>query len=609
MNLLKRILHYTPKSLVKIAWFKIIRQIVLMFEKYLLMRNYSINPSVVNLSAAHETFINNFWSTVPLGVVYNKDVEELLRGNVVIFGKVYPLMGYLRDPVSGRFWPENEFFAESQIKINGYSDVKFVLELNKLNHLVEAAKVYYLTGNVQYVKYIEEQLSYWKRDVCYERSVANRIIMDVAFRCINLVFISLFCMNNDSFRNRVYPEIHEILILSERQMRRFSTPRWFKTGNGANHVVGEMVGLIIVQRWLAFIEDNVSWLKYIDQEYKWLEGLLQKLIAPSGVYLENSANYTRVVSEFLICLQIFEKSFGKHNTKIEEYYLKSILGYLSDLQCYGVLPNFGDNDAATVLIPFKSNFDDITPLINFYNENYSEKLGGKEALLKYLSDGQLIWRSYDKNDLQLFMRFGKWSIFKPGTSCHLHSDLLSVIFFVNSEPVFIDKGSLFYNQSEEIKRKSFATASHNTVFVEGHDQAFFDSGWHNYPRTILEDCLAPVFFRAKMTTADGFSHTRSLSYECEEIVIEDFVTSPFDEDVKIRYLLHDSVIPRLVNNHSIELKLPSTKIIVIDFEGIDNLQIYKDTYYPHYGKEVDTYAIQCIVIGRHVITHINVNCI
>lgn len=611
MNLLKRISHYNLAALAKIAFFKLLRQIALSLEKHKPVKKYSRKPSLVPLNSTQEAFISNFWNKVPLPVVDSEIAEDLLRGKVVCFGQTCPLESYLQDPISNNLWPENEFFAEARTKIDGYGDVKYVLELNKLNHFVEAAKAYHYTKDIQYIHYIDKQLFRWKQEVPYEKSVANSIIMDVAFRSINLAFVSLLCMNNEYFRKQVYPCIHNILVLSERQMRCFSTPRWFKTGNGANHVIGEMVGLIVAQRWLAFIENKTSWTKPIKQEYKWLNEILEKLIAPSGAYLENSANYTRVVSEFLVCLQIFENALTEQDAKLKKCYLKLILGYLNDLQCNGNLPNFGDNDAATILLPFKKDFADITPLIDFYNINYSKNQNSTESLCKYLSDGQLIWNSRDKNKLHLFMRFGKWSVFKPGCASHLHADLMSVVLFVNGEPFFVDKGCLYYNQSTEVKRKALTTASHNTVFVEGHEQAaLLDLTWYNYPQTIYEELTEPQIFRARITTTEGFSHTRSISYEFEELVIDDHIESPFEgETVKMQYLLHELVVVRIINNFSIELMLPTEKTIVIGFEGIEDLRIHKDTYYPHYGIERSTYAIRCTVPNGRAITHIKMKAI
>ena len=605
MSFFKRISQYNFSSLVRIAFYKTLKKAVVITEKCLPKKDYCEGETAIEFSETQNEFIKKFWQDLPLSPVSSTIAQELLNGMVTNFEYTYPFESYLKDPITQKLWPVNEFFEEARTKIDGYGDVKYVLELNKLNHLVEAAKAYHLGGEEQYIRYISEQLAIWKNEVPYERSVANRIIMDIAFRSINLIFISLLCLENKFFKKRVYPAIHNILVLSERQMRLFSTPRWFKTGNGANHVIGEMVGLIITQRWLAFVENKELRKTLINQEYKWLNDTLDKLIAPSGVYLENSANYTRVVSEFLVCLQLFESAFAQKNSGLEEQYLILILGYLNDLQCNGTLPNFGDNDAATILIPFKRDFADIKPLLAYYSKNHSDQ---KVALQKYRADGQLIWNSEDKNRLHLFMRFGKWSIFKPGCATHNHADLMSVVLFANEEPVIVDKGCLYYNQSEKIKHKALSVASHNTVFVEGHEQAHYASAWFDFPKSEYKDAKDPQIIEAKMTTKEGFSHTRSISYNHGELLINDIVESPFENEIiKMQYLLHESITPQIISDSSIKLKLPTGKYIVINFDGITDLQICQDFYFPHYGIKKETYSIRCSVVNNQAVTCIIVS--
>ena len=586
----------------QIAFYKTLKILFMVYEKYCTQINYSDELTLIRFTKAQYETIRKFWKDSHLVIKPSLAAQELLNGTVTNFEHSYKLKSYLKDPKTQKEWPSNEFFEEARTKIHGYGDVKYILELNKLNHLVEAAKAYRLGGGEQYIFYISQQLIIWKDEVLYERSVANRIIMDIAFRSINLIFISLLCLDNEYYKKKVYPIVHNILILSERQMRLFSTPRWYKTGNGANHVVGEMVGLIITQRWLSFVTNRQTSKENINREYRWLNQTLNKLIAPSGVYLENSANYTRVVSEFLVCLQLFETTFAQKNDLLEEQFLKPILGYLNDLQCNGVLPNFGDNDAATVLIPFKQTYSDITPLLVYYRQKHSDL---NVSLEKYRADGQLIWNSEDNKMLHLFMRFGKWSIFRPGCASHNHADLMSVVLFADGKPVIIDKGCMYYNQTEEIKLSALSVTSHNTVFIEGLEQAHYESAWFDFPKSEYKEVKTPQIIKAKLTTKDGYEHTRSISYNHGELLINDSVESPFKNAIiTMQYLLHESITPQIISNSSVKLLLSSGKYIVFHFEGIIDLRICKDSYFPHYGIKKDTYSIRCSVINNHAVTSI-----
>lgn len=596
----KKLRYYNINTLIEVVFYKIFRSLMMCWEKSktLNYNNLPLKNNLVNIDAI-ENVLHNF----PLHISnHTKEANDIIQGDINIFGLCYSFSNYLQDPISKKMWPPNVFFADAKTKLHGYGDVKYVLELSKLNHLVLLATTYYQTKNIIYIHCIEKQIDQWIKEVLYERSVANKIIMDIAFRSINLIFISLYCSDNEYFQTKVYPLIHNILILSERQMRKFSTPRWFKTGNGANHIIGEMVGLIIIQRWLAFVDNKEPNQKYIQQEYVWLYETLSKLIASSGVYLENSANYTRLVSEFLVCLNMFELAFGKENKDIEKKYLMPILNYLNSLSYCGELPNFGDNDAATVLIPFKRNFADIAPLCT-----YLKVLNGvtqnNSQLEKYSKDGHFIWKSNSLLNLFIFIRFGNWSIFRPGAASHLHCDLLSVNLYAKGNPVFIDKGCYYYNQSFDIKRKCFSTASHNTIAVLGFEQADYNNGWFNYPKSKMlennsDDCIFIGYVEYK-----GVVHTRQLNYNSNVIIITDKIENAIDKKVVLNYILHESIVPNIIDPNTVILFMPLKDRIRLVFEGVE-IGIYEDEYFPHYATKRTTHSLRGNIINDVVITKI-----
>lgn len=602
MNL-RRIKQYEIDILVKIIVFKIARSFVLLEEKcrlWIFLRKNIIQRAQNAKIDVAETFKPILSPRKSLVYV----ADEILKGNIHLFDKYYPFGGWLKDPISGKAWPSNVFFADAKTKLEGYGDVKYVLELNKLNHFVIIATAYYYTKDIKYIYYIKLNIEQWKGEVKYERSVANKIIMDVAFRCINLVSISLLCHDNETFKNEIYPTIHEILILSERQMRKFCTPRWFKTGNGANHVIGEMVGLIMTQRWLALTDEKEeNNRKNIEEEYLWLYEALDRLITPEGVYLENSSNYTRLVSEFLVVLDMFETSFRGTNEKLRNNYLIPILNYVSSLSYHGMLPNFGDNDAATVLVPFKNNFSDISPLCE-YNELlkgwnvYSVDLHG------YTKSGHFLWKSGDNLDLYLFVRAGNWSVFRQGAASHSHCDILSVLLFAKGIPVFVDKGCYYYNQSFDIRKECISTSSHNTMAIGDYEQADYSNGWYNYPKSeilqpVANDCIFTGYVEYK-----GIRHTRSIFVEANTLTIVDQLDSVTDlQQATLNYILHESVVPTIVADNTILLSVSSGYLAKVIFSGI-NMEIVDTIYYPHYATKCLTYALHGSVIDRTITTKI-----
>ncbi len=593
--------QYSLAELINIGFHKTMLRAKLKFESLILSgREYerikSITiPEIPTLKSIYDIFIK---PDIP-------KADKIVDGEIELFNKWYLKQNWLKDPISGNLWPALDFFASSSTKLNGYGDVKFVLEANKLNHLVTVATAYHKTKQQKYINYIEQEIASWCSDVQYERSVANKIIMDVAFRAINLISISIICSENKYFITNIYPTIHKILLLSERQISKFSTPKWFKTGNGANHVIGEMVGLIIIRLWEAIISNKKKPLN-LKSEYKWLYDTLDRLISPNGIYLEQSANYSRLVCEFLVMLDIFENTANLH-TKTRDY-LKPLIGYVTDLfRIYSHL-NFGDNDGASVLIAFKNNISDISPLLKYQtylNKNTSSNLN------KYNDDGQFLWQSNDSNQISLFLRHGRFNYFREGAATHAHCDLLAILMSIKGIPIFVDKGSYLYNSDKKQRFNDVSIKSHNTITVDNIEMASFDGkGFYVYPESkfLHSDIRNSCIFSASIKYSD-IMHIRKIHYSPHELEIIDSISYLEGKEFTLRFLLSEFIIHEVEKNSTnINLYYQNNIIATMTFENIDFVHCEADSYSPFYANKLDTHAIIAkgkIKNNKNIITKIS----
>lgn len=587
--IIKQLKQYSLVELLKIVFYRIGYRFILVIEK---VKVSTIKSGEIKRFQVPKYKFDNVqkivkqFTLVPIKVKQNT-IDDIEAGKIVLFLEKFDIDSWLKDPISGKKWPANDYFVNARTKIDGYGDVKYVLELNKFNHLVTVAAAFYFDGNEKHVKYIEKQLESWVKEIRYGYSVVNRIIMDCAFRCINLIFISIFCNKSHYFKSNVYPLIHQILLLHERQMDKFNTPRWFKTGNGANHVIGEMVGLIVLKIWISLCTDLK---KSTEKEYKWLYQTLDKLMSPEGVYLEYSSNYSRLVGEFLVVLDMFEPyTVKRHNTR--DKYLKPMLAYITSLSHHSQLPNFGDNDAASILIPYKTSFDDIAPLYK-YAQHLNCIGNTPDKLSTFTKSGQFVWKSFDESDLYIFIRCGKWSIFRQGASVHSHNDILSMILMYGEAQIFVDKGCYFYNQSIEMKKEYIRTSSHNTVYVSGYEQAdYINGGWYNYPTSnFINDNSSDYIFKGEVYYKK-IKHQRVIQYKENKIIIKDRITKTL-RNVRsyYHYLLHENISIRKENDNELNLFFQNRKLAKITIEGA-NVEITNENYYPHYANKVSTKAI------------------
>lgn len=583
MSLFKKLFQYNFIDLLRIAFFKLGYKVVLCLEKKRKFQCGIIGDidSEYLFTNLDLTDFNKYVFAEPVFPLQNK---------VNLFGTYYPRGKWLEDPISGKCWPGDVFFYDAKTKLEGYGDVKYVLEKNKLNHVVDFAVAFKNTNDESYIKYIESELKSWTSEIKYNRSVVNKIIMDSAFRVINLIQVSLLCGDNQYFKQKVYPIIHNVIKNEERHIRMFSTPKWYKTGNGANHVIGEMIGLIVAQKWLQKHKKNECYTKYIKNERKWLLATLDRLVSSNGVYLEYSSNYTRLVTEFLIFYDLFGKIINDtgDNDYIEKRYLIPLLNYIGALSYNDSLPNFGDNDSASVLTAFKKSFDDLTPIFKYSSNLIVNK---PEIVYPFINDGNFIWKANNENSIYVFVRYGEFAHLREGASVHVHCDLLSIILSLKGIPVFVDNGCFYYNTSEEIRRENISVCSHNTVFINNIEQADFNGkGYFDYPKSDITNNGTSTF--SGYVRYKGILHFRNIKIDDKSIIINDKLTGNIKEDdkINIHYLLSDRIIPQITDKDRIDLYCGERCIANVEFEGI-NIEIKPSKYHPYYGASIRTNAI------------------
>lgn len=588
MNI-ETIKQYGVGSLINAACFKILYKFQLAFFRCQIPRHWSNIEGCLSGAPTFNSFLSRCDSQVDLIL---DEANTVLNGKIFLFGEYYefdPFHGWLNDPVTGGLWNKGVYFVEAPTKQDGLADVKYVLELNKFNHLVRVALAYYHTHDKRYTQFITKSIVGYRKTVKPYRGVVQRIIMDIGFRVINLVQILLLCKDDKEFQKQAAPLINGIIFDQVEAIERFHTAKWFKTGNGANHVTGEMVGLILGQLWL---QQNgiANYEKKYKKEYAYLVDVLNRTIAPSGAYLEQSGNYSRLVSEFLVMFDLLKGCMGQQGYhKAYEYghYRDRILQYLRDISYNDYVPNFGDNDDARVLTAFCGQGELVEYFLKDVNPSFRSEA--------YLDGSQWTFSSHDKYGIHLFTRVGKFAYFREGASIHAHNDLLAILLGVKGQPVFVDKGMRYYNSGSDIRKSYSQIAAHNTISIEGYEMTELGDGVsYQYPQCeyVKSDVKGFIIFSGMLKFGD-VQHKRTIAYQDGRIEIKDFVRLATNEETNgsIRYLL-DPQIKANKNAEGIVLSLPNKSILKVSVQGVESVELIKSDYSPSYGQSIETTMIK-----------------
>lgn len=601
---LHKIKQYSIKDLAKIAAYRAAYKSWLLMnqlEGKLLSKEYPIikptkSASRAEISCLAETY-RKYLRNDTESVV--NDANRIIEGEIQLFGNWYPFnpdSDWLRDPISGNYWTKDLFYNNAPFVKADCADVKYVLELNKLNHLVILALAFYLTNDERYLTRIGNDIERWKQNVPVEKSVANRIVMDIAYRNINLIHVSILCLHNKYYADKIFPQVLGIVKHHSDIMWNRLTNRWFKSNNDNNHNVGELVGIYISQTFLeSFL--NVKYTNRLKKESSWLIPVLEKIISPQGTYIEQSGNYSKVVAEFLVIYDIFIKTYTHEYNSVKYYqdhqYLQRLVQYMHNISYNGQLHNFGDNDAAVVLLPFESSNGDCNHLFKYCNLN---------GRYRSISDSsQWVYSSDDSNKVRIFTRAGRFAYYVEGAYIHAHNDILSVLLSIRNCDIFIDKGCYFYNSGMEVRKEFVGIKAHNTISIDDIEMCdFLPTGTKSYPSSsVLKSEVATdsCTFEGNVIYK-GVEHHRTIMYNGTQVIIKDAVSINMDyRKAELRYLLSpDLIVEGYDNMHISLINSNKREQFDISFENIENLSIVKSEYAPHYGYKLSTNMIVCKVL-------------
>lgn len=580
--------QYGLGSLFKIAIFKVLYKLKLKSYKSQAPFSWNSKEGQIDATLSFDTFFRLCDTQVDTIVT---EANSILEENITLFGESFsfdPTHGWLNDPVTGGLWNKNAYFEEAPTKQEGLADVKYVLELNKFNHLVRVALAYYHTHDKKYTQFITDSVVGYRETVKPYRSIVQRIVMDMGFRVINLIQILMLCKDDEAFQKQTAPQVNGIIYDQVKAMEQFHTAKWFKTGNGANHVTGEMVGLILGQLWL---QQNgiANYDRKYKREYAYLVEVLNRTIAPSGAYLEQSGNYSRLVAEFLVIFDLLKGCMGQEGyckAYEEGHYRERLLQYLRDISYNDYVPNFGDNDDARVLTAFCGQGELVEYFLKDVNPSYKPEA--------YLDGSQWTFNSQDEHDIRLFARVGKFAYFREGASIHAHNDLLAVLLGMKGQPVFVDKGMRYYNSGTDLRKSYSQIAAHNTVSLEGMEMTKLGAGVsYQYPQCeyVKEDVHNSVIFSGLLKYGD-VEHKRTITYQDGKIEVEDFVRLATNEETSgsIQYFL-DKNIKSCKNGEDVILSMQNGQTIKVNVQGVESIELIPTDYSPAYGQSVETTMI------------------
>jgi hypothetical protein len=409
------------------------------------------------------------------------------------------------DPVHARRMPRL-FWAQVPFLDPQFGDHKVVWELNRHQYFLRLGRAWWLTGDARYRNAIVAHLRSWLAANPPLIGANWASMLELAFRSLSWVAAIHFLLadvpSSTSADDEVFdtePWLLDTCVALDRQLRHVeqNLSLYFSPNT---HLTGEALALYVTGVALPEFARSARW---IDLGRRVLMAEVARQIADDGGHAERSTHYHRYTLDFYeLALLTAERAgdvdavgvFSEAVARLE-YFMRAMA------DDNGKVPQLGDDDggrlwpikdrdprdvrdslalAALVLNRHQPAMEEIP------EEAFWMAWSGRAAALQAGRSRRTIRRTpVPAVDARVFpttgyvimrSRAGDHLVFDVGphgflNGGHAHADALALTLSIAGHPFLIDPGTGTYTMDRELRDRLRATASHNTLTLDGLSSA------------------------------------------------------------------------------------------------------------------------------------------
>lgn len=408
------------------------------------------------------------------------------------------------DAVHGLRSPLMPWFKINFLDFAQVGDHKVTWELNRHQHLVTLAKAWLLTGEQVYAREIFAQWYSWQRANPYPLGTNWASSLEVAFRSLSWIWLHHLLAECPVVPAGFQNDLLQALALNGRHIERYLSA-YFSPNT---HLLGEAVALFFVGTLCPQIPSAGGWKKNgwrIVQE----EALRQ--VRPDGVYFEQTLYYHVYALDFFLHARLLASRNGTEIPSGFDLILRKMLAVIRALAQVGPPEGFGDDDGGRVFNSARNRAQHMTdPLVIgaalFRDADLRASatlteeaiwLFGGDALpsttgpsnsrpgiqsQSFRDGGLYIVGSSEPIPQQMVVDAGPQG---TGRSGHGHADALSIKLAFCGRRWLVDAGTCRYIGPGDDRNLFRGTRAHNTLAVDGLDQAEPEGpfAWSSIPNT------------------------------------------------------------------------------------------------------------------------------
>jgi len=423
-----------------------------------------------------------------------------------------------------RPWPKIKYLEFSEV-----GDSKVTWEINRHQYLVTLAKAWLLTGDLRYVRKLDDIFHDWIENNPYPHGINWASSLEVAFRSLSWMWVHVLLTSCEHASN-LRRDIARALAFNGWYIQRYLS-EYFSPNT---HLQGEAVALLFIGTLFPGLPDSAIWRK---TGWQTLLNHARDKVLDDGAYFEQSIYYHVYALDFFLHARLLSERNDMSFPEEYDQVIRRMLSFLSYLSQAGPPPRFGDDDGGRV---FDGRRNQAVHLVDplaigaalFHNSLYKQSVTciTEECLWLLGEQGLQSYNACPASDTPASAAFPQTGLYIShaglsmrsqvvfdagplggGSGGHGHADTLSLALNLDGVPLLVDPGACNYIGPGEDREKFRSTVFHNTLTVDGHSQASSKSpfSWSRWPEPTIESAVIEAEFQFISASHDGYARLQS----------------------------------------------------------------------------------------------------
>ncbi len=524
------------------------------------------------------------------------------------------------DPITKGSWPSEKYcFNIAYRHERKLGDVKFILELNRLQFLQPMAAYAVMKQDEKLTQYCVSEIESWIDTNPPYHGVNWCSGIELSSRVVSLLIV-IGLIGEKPFTPEQNKKLRQTLYDHAYWIDRY--PSKFSSAN--NHLIAEAAALFVIG---TLASDLPNARKFEAKGRRIISEEALKQIHPDGVGGEQSPTYTAYTLEWIsLCCKIADDVQKPLPKQLNER-LKVAAQHLRFITDQGNnQPHIGDNDEGRVIysqfelethysssilscISAYFNTPEVAPpQLSFHLRNYifgipKPKASTSNGIKSFKHGGYTIVREIVKSR-QLMLAIDHGPLGYLSIAAHGHADALAVWLHIDDQPIFIDAGTYLYHSGAAWRDYFRGTLAHNTLNINQKNQSTI-TGPFNWSRRAKAKLNAIIYENNRHWSIDvqhngylkefGVIHRRKISKNINsELIIHDHLigksTPKQDDMVELRYLISPNL--NVSQEKGGQINISQDQTIILSLKILTGkMVIERAIYSPSFAKKAETSVI------------------